>query len=112
MTPDPTVFVATSDLAGQLRGRSVPASALESTLRRGLGWVPADLAITAFGTIAPNVFGSTGDLKLLPDAATRVDIPARGDDPAVTLLLADQTTLDGTPWSCCPRSFARRALED
>lgn len=112
MTPDQTLFVATSDLSGQLRGRSVPAAELESTLRRGVGWVPADLAITAFGTIAPNVFGSTGDLKLMPDADTRVDVPARGEDPGVTLVLADQTEPDGTPWACCPRTFARRALED
>ena len=112
MTTDQTLFVATSDLAGQLRGRSVPASAAESALRRGVGWVPADLAITAFGTIAPNVFGSTGDLKLMPDATTRIEIPARGDDPAVSLVLADQTEPDGTAWACCPRTFARRALDD
>lgn len=112
MTPDQTLFVATSDLAGQLRGRSVPAAAADSVLQRGVGWVPADLAITAFGAIAPNVFGSTGDLKLMPDAGTRVEIPARGDDPAVSLVLADQTHPDGSPWACCPRTFARQALDD
>ncbi|MCW2772410.1 MAG: glutamine synthetase [Nocardioides sp.] len=112
MTPDPTVFVATSDLAGQMRGRSVPASSLDAALRRGVGWVPADLAITAFGAIAPNVFGSTGDLRLMPDATTQVQIPSREGDPGVTLVLADQTLPDGTPWACCPRTFARTALED
>ncbi|GAA1559265.1 glutamine synthetase [Kribbella hippodromi] len=112
MTTDQTLFVATSDLAGQLRGRSVPASATESVLRRGVGWVPADLAITAFGTIAANVFGSTGDLRLMPDVSTRIEIPARGADPGVSLVLAVQTEPDGTPWNCCPRTFARRALDD
>ncbi len=112
MTPDQTLFVATSDLAGQLRGRSVPAAAADSALQRGVGWVPADLAITAFGTIAPNVFGSTGDLRLMPDATTRIEIPARGEDPAVSLVLADQTESDGSPWACCPRTFARQALDD
>jgi glutamine synthetase len=112
MTLDPTVFVATSDLAGVLRGRSVPFSSLDGVLQRGLGWVPADLAITPFGTIAPNVFGSTGDLKLLPDPSTRVDVPSRGDDPGVVLYLADQIEPDGAPWGCCPRTFARDALAD
>ncbi|WP_193606745.1 glutamine synthetase family protein [Nocardioides lijunqiniae] len=112
MTPDPTVFVATSDLAGQMRGRSVPAGSRDAVLRRGVGWVPADLAITAFGAIADNVFGSTGDLRLMPDPTTQVEIPARDGDPGVTLVLADQTLPDGTPWACCPRTFARRALED
>ncbi|WP_028655059.1 glutamine synthetase family protein [Nocardioides sp. J54] len=112
MTPDKTLFVATSDLAGQLRGRSVPSAAADSVLRRGVGWVPADLAITAFGPIAPNVFGSTGDLRLMPDASTQVDIPARGEDPAVSIVLADQCEPDGSAWACCPRTFARTALED
>ncbi len=112
MTDDPMVFIATSDLAGQLRGRSVPTASLPSVLRRGVGWVPADLAITAFGQIAPNVFGSTGDLKLMPDAATRTDIPPEEGHPGVTLLLADQTHPDGRPWECCPRTFARNALAD
>ena len=112
MTSSPTVFVATNDLAGCTRGRSTPAAAIEGVLRRGLGWVPANLAITALGAITPNVFGSTGDLKLMPDPATRVDVPPRGDDPGLTLYLADQTLPDGTPWDCCPRTFARRALAD
>lgn len=112
MTREPTVFVATSDLAGMLRGRSVPSDALDAVLRRGVGWVPADLAITAFGTIAPNVFGSTGDLKLLPDASTRCEIAPGGDDPGVVIYLADQVEPDGTAWHSCPRTFARQALDD
>lgn len=108
----PTVFVATADLAGQVRGRSVPSNALERVLRRGVGWVPANLALSSFGTIAPNVFGSTGDLRLMPDPATRVDIPGTDDDPGVSLLLADQVLLDGSPWPCCPRTFARNALTE
>jgi glutamine synthetase len=77
-----------------------------------VGWVPADLAVTAFGEIAPNPFGSTGDLKLLPAESSGVDIPACGDAPGVRLYLADQVQLDGTPWDNCPRTFARRALDD
>ncbi len=108
-----TVFVATADLAGQTRGRAVPFSDHDAVLRSGVGWVPADLAISAFGHIAPdNVFGSTGDLRLLPDAATGLDIPADGAQRGVRVYLADQINLDGSAWPCCPRTFLRRALED
>ncbi|MEU6711435.1 glutamine synthetase family protein [Nonomuraea sp. NPDC046802] len=108
-----TVFVATCDLAGQVRGRAVPSSDHGSVLRTGTGWVPADLAISAFGPIAPdNVFGSRGDLRLIPDPATGVDIPADGEVAGLRLYLADQTLPDGDPWPCCPRTFLRGAIED
>ncbi|MFH7333796.1 glutamine synthetase family protein [Streptomyces sp. KHY 26] len=107
------VFVATCDLAGQVRGRAVPSPDEPSALRTGTGWVPADLAITSFGPIAPdNVFGSVGDLRLIPDATTRVDIPADEGRPGLRLYLADQTTPDGEPWPCCPRTFLRDALRE
>lgn len=113
MSNPPIVFVATHDLAGHTRGRAVPVAKEELVLRTGTGWVPADLAISAFGAIAPdNVFGSTGDLRLMPDPATRVDIPPDGEHPGTRVYLADQTQPDGSPWSCCPRTFLRRALRD
>lgn len=108
-----TVFVATCDLAGLTRGRAVPGSEHDPVLRKGVGWVPADLALTAFGDIAEdNPFGSVGDLRLLPDPTTRVEIPATAEIPGVHIYLADQVQLDGTPWDCDPRSFARQALAD
>ncbi|GHH70178.1 glutamine synthetase [Streptosporangium violaceochromogenes] len=115
MTRPSTVFAATCDLAARFRGRAVPASREEALLRTGTGWVPANLAVTCFGPIADNVFGSTGDLRLLPDPATRVDIPADGGAPATRFYLANQALPDGTPWDCCPRSFladAAGALSD
>ncbi|GAA2907837.1 glutamine synthetase [Streptosporangium fragile] len=112
MTAAPTVFVATCDLAAQLRGRAVPASREEAVLRSGTGWVPADLAITCFGPIAENVFGSAGDLRLMPDPATRVDVPADEDVPGTRIYLADQTLPDGTPWECCPRTFLAAAVAE
>lgn len=107
-----TVFIATSDLAGLTRGRAVPDSEHDGVLRRGVGWVPADLALTCFGPISDNPFGSTGDLRLMPDTTTRVEIPEMDGIPGVHVYLADQTLPDGTPWECDPRTFARRALED
>ncbi|MFI0226082.1 glutamine synthetase family protein [Streptomyces lydicus] len=108
-----TVFVATCDLAGQVRGRAVPPSEHEALLRSGTGWVPANLAISSFGPIAPdNVFGSRGDLRLIPDAGSAVGIPADAAAPGMLLYLADQRLPDGRPWACCPRTFLRDALAD
>ena len=111
-----TAFVATCDLAAIVRGRAVPASRLPSTLNSGVGWVPADLALTCLGGIAPdNMFGSVGDLRLVPDAAAFVEFTETGSHPATTLYIADQTELDGSPWAGCPRTALKdaiRALEE
>jgi len=104
--PESGTFVATCDLAGHVRGRSVPRSAHDAVLRSGVGWVPANLALTAFGHLAPgNAFGSAGDLRLMPDAATGVDVPTEGISPGMRLYLANQTQPDGQPWECCPRTL-------
>src|SRR5215210_259237 len=66
-----------SDISGLNRGRSVALSELEKRLATGVGWVPADGALTPFGPIAePNPWGALGDLRLLPDKDTgvRVDL--------------------------------------
>lgn len=107
------IFVATNDLAAHTRGRAAPISAEESVRNAGVGWVPANLAIHALGEISSgNVFGSTGDLRLLPDPQARFDLPASGELAPLRIYLADQVTPDGGRWGGCPRTFARKALED
>jgi glutamine synthetase len=108
-----TVFVGTCDLTGQVRGRAVPWSRHADVLATGVGWLPADLAVTCFGSITDdNVFGAAGDLRLLPDPTTAVDIPADASHAGMRLYLADQVTLDGEAWSCDPRHALRQALAD
>ncbi len=64
-----------ADVSGLLRGRSVPTTDLEERLGTGVGWVPADQALTPFGPIAePNPWGALGDLRLLPDRETEVRV--------------------------------------
>lgn len=104
-------FVATCDLVAMVRGRALPRAALLSS-GTGVGWVPADLALSAFGGIAePNPFGALGDLRLLPDVSTEVLLPPAvvGSDP-LHLFLATQTNLDGTPWECDPRASLQAAI--
>lgn len=101
----------TTDLVAITRGRSFPEEALAGYLRRGTGWVPANMALTPFDIIAEdNPWGSAGDLRLLPDETSRVRLQNFGHSP-LHLYFSDITELDGTPWSCCPRSLLKQALD-
>ncbi|WP_159992786.1 glutamine synthetase family protein [Roseomonas sp. 18066] len=101
----------TTDLVAITRGRSFPVGALEGYLARGTGWVPANMALTPFDIIAEdNPWGSAGDLRLLPDPATRLRLEGIGASP-LHFFLSDIATLDGKPWECCPRSLLKRALQ-
>ncbi len=107
------VALVCCDLGAIVRGRSVFAADLDEHLRAGIGWVPANHALTPLGPVAePNPFGATGDLRLLPDAATRALVAGDGEHSALELLLCDIVETDGRPWQCCPRSFLRAAVEE
>jgi glutamine synthetase len=108
------VALVCCDLGAIVRGRSLPAGQLSESAAHGVGWVPANHALTPIGTLAePNPFGSTGDLRLLADLDTlvHVDVPPGAGGDALEFVLCDIATTDGEPWECCPRSFLRGALE-
>ncbi|MHB8235565.1 MAG: glutamine synthetase family protein, partial [Solirubrobacteraceae bacterium] len=98
--------------------RSLPADELSAQAGGGVGWVPANHALTPVGTLAePNPFGSTGDLRLLPDLDTHVtvapvDQPGEVQIDALEFVLCDIAEPDGRTWECCPRGFLRDALAE
>jgi len=105
--------LVTCDLGGIVRGRSVFTAELSEHLAAGVGWVPANHALTPLGGLAePNPFGSVGDLRLLPDQSTHATVGAGPGETPLELLLCDIVETDGTPWECRPRSFLAGALED
>jgi glutamine synthetase len=105
-------MIAYCDLAGFVRGRSVPAAEVEARTT-GVGWVPANQAINCFGQLAePNPWGPVGDRRLLPDHETRVRVAGAVDRPPLDFVLSDAVHTDGSPWDACPRTFLRRALDD
>src|SRR6478672_7748868 len=118
MSADGLVALVCCDLGGIVRGRTVTAGTLAEHVRRGIGWVPANHALTPLGPVAEdNPFGSTGDLRLLPDPETRVRVEPRDsarEQPgaALELMLCDIVELDGQPWECCPREFLRAAAAE
>jgi len=99
------------DLLGLNWGRSVIASELESCLEAGVGWVPADQALTPFGPIAEsNPCGSTGDLQLLPDRVTETRVDLWDDVSPLHFFLCDAANTDGSAWDSCPRTVLKDAL--
>ena len=71
---------------------------------------PAGALMEPFGPIAVTTFGTTGEVMLIPDASTRVYVPFAGS-PAEHFYLGDLQTLEGAPWTFCPRHILRRALD-
>ncbi len=107
------VSLVCCDLGSIVRGRSLPAAELERHLAAGVSWVPANQALTPLGPVAePNPFGSTGDLRLLPDPDSRIRVAGHGGAGPLELLLCDIVELDGSPWAACPRRFLREALAE
>jgi glutamine synthetase len=76
-----------------------------------VGWVPANQALTPLGPVSEdNPFGSTGDLRLLPDPDAHVRVSPGEELPALEVLLCDIVDDAGAPWECCPRTLLRRTL--
>ncbi len=111
MLREPLIMVCTCEIAGRVRGKAFPARELPSRMKRGIGWVPTNTMISAFGPIYQTPFGTSGDLILVPDANTEVKVDFGDDSAPEHFFLGDINHLDGTPWECCPRDFLRRALD-
>ena len=110
---DLAIFL-TNDLAAMTRGRAFPVRDLDSRRLSGVGWVPANLALTPFGVIAGgSPFGPTGDLRLIPDAET-APVTLQGFDgrPDATALLCDVRETDGRDWGGCVRTLLKHAVAD
>jgi len=107
------VALVCCDLGSVVRGRSLLAGELGTRMDTGVGWTPANQALTPLGPLAePYPFGSTGDLRLLPDRATHAREEADYPYSVFRLMLCDIAETDGRPWDCCPRRFLREALAE
>jgi glutamine synthetase len=111
MRGDELVMFLYGDLSGLCRGRAFPVHDLEERLRSGVGWVPADQALTPLGPIAdPNPWGPIGDLRLMPDPATEVRVDLWPEVSPLHFFVCDATGTDGSPWGACPRILLKQAL--
>jgi glutamine synthetase len=104
------ILICCSDIAGQVRGKGFPARDLDRRMRFGVGWTPTNIMINCFNRIPATPFGPFGDLYLRPDPVGEVRLDFGDGAPAEHYFLGDIVNLDETPWDCCLRGFARRAL--
>lgn len=110
---EPLVTVVTTDFASVTRGRSVTAARFEHVADTGIGWLPANLSLTCFNTIAdPNPWGSRGDLRIIPDRGARYQTNATGCETPLDFVMGDIVELDGMAWPGCSRTLLRAALDD
>ncbi len=112
MQRDPLTMFCYTDLSGQVRGKGFPTRQIEQRLKRGIGWTPNNIMFTALGSIAPGLWGSHGDVMLMPDPGTGVDVDFGDGAPAERFYLCDVQNTDGTPWDCCPRTLLREAAAE
>lgn len=112
MQHDPLTMFCYSDLSGQVRGKGFPSRNIEKRLKTGIGWTPNNIMFTALGTVAPGGWGSHGDVMLIPDETTGVEVDFGDGSPAERFYLCDVRSTDGTAWDCCPRTFLRDAVAD
>ncbi len=110
---EPLVAIVTTDLSGITRGRSITQSRLEKQAVTGIGWLQANLSLTPFNSIvAENPWGSSGDLRILPDLNARYRTGLTGATTPFDMVAGDIVDLDGNPWLGCTRSMLRKALAD
>ncbi|MDH3658645.1 MAG: glutamine synthetase family protein [Alphaproteobacteria bacterium] len=107
----PMIHLCTSDVAGKLRGKALPAAIADDGGELVVGWTPTNVQITCFDNIAESPFGALGDLVLVGDPATRAKIDFGDDGVIEDFALGDVLHLDGRPWECCTRSILKAALE-
>lgn len=110
MIREPLALACTCEIAGRVRGKGFPLADLVGRLKSGVGWVPTNTMISALGPIADTPFGATGDLVLVPDPETELNVDFEDGSVPEHWFLGDIRTAEGTPWECCPRDFLRRAL--
>ncbi|MCO6048764.1 glutamine synthetase family protein [Mesorhizobium sp. RP14(2022)] len=107
----PLVNIVTTDLAAITRGRPVSEARLAKAFETGIGWVPANLCITAFNAISEdNPWGSSGDLRIMPDPNARYATASTGSETPLDIVIGNITELDGSPWPGCSRTQLKEAL--
>ena len=108
----PLVSIVTTDMAAVTRGRPLTEARLQKLMETGVSWVPVNVCLTAFNTLPdPNPWGSSGDLRIVPDRACalrHVDRPDRR--PPSTSSWATSSSSTARPGPACTRTQLKDAL--
>lgn len=105
------VMATICDYAAQVRGKGYVTSDSSVAPIDGVGLAPTNLMINAFGQIVNSPWGSRGDLLMMPDMSTMVNLKWSEESTTEHFVLCDLQKLDGSAWECCPRDWLRRGLD-
>jgi glutamine synthetase len=96
------------DNAGVIRGKACHTGFLPSYLESGIGLTVAMQSFNVLDQLAPEgSFGPVGEIRLMPDLDSFAILPYQ---PKTARLLCRMDTLEGEPWSACPRAFLERMI--
>jgi glutamine synthetase len=110
MRHESLIMACASDMAGQVRGKAFRARDFDKRSAQGIGWCPAQSAMTAFDVIVDNPFGACGDVMLKPDPATRVAVDFGPTDPGEHFVLCDLTQMTGLRIWNSPKTLIRKVF--
>jgi glutamine synthetase len=98
------------DSAGVTRGRVVPARDVAATLEEGVNFAQVQQSFTAldFPIEGTPVSGPVGEVRLVPDPETFVELPYAERTAA---MVGSFETLDGEPWAVGPRARLQSLLD-
>ena len=97
------------DNANIVRGKTAHAGALADFLDAGIGLTVAMQGFCLTEHLAPGTdLGPVGEVRLVPDPDTFAVLPYA---PGEARMLCDMRTLEGSPWTVCPRSFLTRMTD-
>jgi len=98
------------DSAGVTRGRVVPARDIAATLDEGINFAKVQQSFTAldFPIEGTPVSGPVGEVRLVPDPGTFVELPYAERTAA---MVGSFETLDGEPWAVGPRARLQELLD-
>ncbi|MBT6204676.1 MAG: glutamine synthetase family protein [Alphaproteobacteria bacterium] len=106
----PLIMAVISDIAGQVRGKGFPATERDERLEKGVGYTFTNHMINCWGQIPATPWGPLGDMVLMPDPATEVEVDFGDGSVVERFMLGSLYHMDGTPWDCCLRNYLRSAV--
>jgi glutamine synthetase len=99
-----------ADHGGIIRGKAAGTARLRERMASGIGHTVAMMAMSMLDHLQPvEGMGPVGEVRIVPDPATYVELPYA---PGAGAMLSDLVQQDGTPWDACPRTFLKRAVAE
>lgn len=96
------------DNSGVIRGKSTHVRTLPERIPNGIELMEAGQMLTLLDRLAVNDrIGPVGEVRLQPDSESFVLLPY---GTRLAAMLCDLTTIEGHPWTLCPRTFLKRQV--